>query len=342
MSINTLLMGVCIFGFNSIVIHTLGADGMYVWSVCLQLLMLIQLMLGGVSSSIYSVGGLLVGERDMTGLTILFRRVLVYVGIPLSGLLVMVVLWPQLFGSLFGGGDSGVADLLHMALRIFALLLLPYAFLAVVSALYQLLGYRILSVVISLGQLVAMLFAVWLFSHVSPALLWWGFPASSVILAVSVLLFTWAKHLRQPTIAAVTLIPRQSEGESLNISIRLTGSDVESALSRIAAFLEGSHIPQSTVHSVSLCCEELLYNIVKHAFKRRPDRHCVDVHIRCEQTLVSVLLKDDGRPFNPTLKQPDQGTDHLGLLLVNGSAQNMTYQYMYDQNIVYMTFDNHH
>ena len=110
MSFNTLLMGLCVFGFNSIVMHTLGEDGMYVWSVCMQLLMLIQLMLSGVGSSIYSIGGLLIGERDMIGLNILIRRVVMYVGIAMLALLFVVEVWPEVFGNLFGGGDSGVFD----------------------------------------------------------------------------------------------------------------------------------------------------------------------------------------------------------------------------------------
>ena len=186
MSINTLMMGVCVFGFNSIVMHTLGADGMYVWSVCLQLLMLVQLMLTGVGSSIYSIGGMLSGERDTIGLHILIKRVLVYVGIATAVLLAVIVVWPGAFGNLFGGHKSGLTDMLNDALRIFSLLLLPYAVITVLNALYQLLGYRIASIVISVGQLVLMVAVVWLFALISPTLLWWGYPAASLLLVLIV------------------------------------------------------------------------------------------------------------------------------------------------------------
>ena len=338
MSINTLLMGICIFGFNSITIHTLGADGMYVWSVCLQLLMLIQLMLGGVSSSIYSIGGLLIGERDMTGLNILIRRVLSYVGITLLALLFIVEAWPEVFGNLFGGGDSSVEYLLHKALRIFSLLLLPYALLAILNALYQIIGYRTASIVISILQLVTMVFFVWIFAHISPALLWWGYPASSLVLVTIVLVTTRVLHLRKPDIAAVTLIPQQPEARALNFSIRLVESDVANALNRIVSFLHECNIGRQTAYDIHLCCEELLYNIVRYAVKKHPDRHFIDIHIRYTEPVISVLLKDDGRPFNPILKETPEGIEHLGLRLVNGTNQNMTYKYMYDQNMVYMTF----
>lgn len=338
MSINTLMMGVCIFSFNSIVIHTLGEDGMYVWSVCLQLLMLIQLMLGGVSSSIYSIGGLLIGERDMIGLNILIRRVLAYVCIALLALLLIVEVWPEAFSNLFGGDNSGLSELLHKTLRIFSLILLPYAILAVLNALYQIIGYRTASIVISIAQLVVMVFFVWLFALISPSMLWYGYPVSAIVLVAVVLAFTWVMHIRRPEIAPITLIPQVTEGKALNFSIRLTEDDVASALSQIVAFLQECDIPKQIAYNVNLCCEELLYNIVRYAVKKNPDRHFIDVHIRCTESMVSVLLKDDGRPFNPTLHETPEGIEHLGLRLVNGTTQNITYKYMYDQNMVYMTF----
>ena len=337
-SISTLMIGVCVYGFNSIVIHTLGADGMYVWSVCLQLLMLVQLMLGGVGSSIYSIGGLLVGERDMPGLRILIRRVLVYVGITLLVLMFVVEAWPQAFGNLFGGSDSGMADELHSALRIFALVLLPFALISILNALYQLLGYRTASIVISLGQLAAMVGFVWLFALISPSLLWWGYPASSVALLATVLVVTWMMHLRRPKLAPVTLIPQVTEGEALNFSIRLTEADVAGALGRIDTFLADCQIPHNVAYNVRLCSEELLYNIVRYAVKKHPEHHFIDIHIRYAAPLVTVLLKDDGRPFNPLLYSALTDMEHLGLRLVNGATHDMTYQYMYDQNMVFIKF----
>ena len=346
-SINTLLVGLCVFGVNSIVMKALGDDGMYVWAVCLQLLMLIQLMLGGIGSTIYSIGGTLIGERDMIGLNILIRRVLADVGTALLALLVIVEVWPQAFGNLFGGSGS---DMLHSALRIFSLILLPYALLSILNALYQLLGYRRASVVISIAQVAVMVLFVWLLACINPGTLWWGFPASAILLITIALAATWVMHLRRPEVAAVTLIPQVEEAQALNFSVRLTEGDVVSALSHIESFLKECDIPSHTSYHVRLCSEELLYNIVQHAFKRHTERHFIDVHIRCTDSLLTELIKDDGRPFNPILKETPSGLEsldqrlvenpgeNLGLRLANGSCQSMTYKYMYDQNMVYMTF----
>ena len=62
------------------------------------------------------------------------------------------------------------------------------------------------------------------------------------------------------------------------------------------------------------------------------------MHIRCTDSLLTELIKDDGRPFNPILKETPEGIEHLGLRLVNSACQSMTYKYMYDQNMVYLSF----
>ena len=92
------------------------------------------------------------------------------------------------------------------------------------------------------------------------------------------------------------------------------------------------------VYYVCLCCDELMNNMVNYAVEKHPEKHFVDVYIRCVEQMVSVLLKDDGRPFNPILKETPEGFEHLGLKLVNGSSSSINYKYMYDQNMVFMTF----
>lgn len=102
MSINTFLMALSIYAFNSMVLHAFGADGMYVWSICLQLFLIMQMVLGGIATSIYAIGGVLTGEGDMPGLTMLTRRVKGYVCALMVAIMLFVMTMPDVFGSLFG------------------------------------------------------------------------------------------------------------------------------------------------------------------------------------------------------------------------------------------------
>ena len=347
LSINSLLLGVCTYFINAIVLHVAGDDGMYVWSLCLQLFTIMQLVLGGISTSIYAIGGLLAGERDMEGLGILTRRVLVYVCSVLAVIVVVMLVYPEMLASLFGGSQLAGSAMMNVAspIRIYALLLVPYAVVAVLRSLYQIIGFRGMSMILSIAQLVAMVVCVWMLAMVSPDMLWWGFPVSGIILLLVTILFSWQKHRQQPQLAVMTLIPQTTGGKSLNFSVRLTQEDVRNALAEIKTFLKASQVSDSTIFNIRLCCEELLNNLIDYAVEKSKDKHFADIHIRLTDTQVSVLLKDDGRPFNPVFKNKelreknaDTDYEHLGLRLVTGESSSINYQYRYDQNMVFLTF----
>jgi anti-sigma regulatory factor (Ser/Thr protein kinase) len=347
LSINSLLLGVCTYFINAIVLHVAGDDGMYVWSLCLQLFTIMQLVLGGISTSIYAIGGLLAGERDMEGLGILTRRVLVYVCSVLVVIVVVMLVYPEMLASLFGGSQLAGSAMMNVAspIRIYALLLVPYAVVAVLRSLYQIIGFRGMSMILSIAQLVAMVVCVWMLAMVSPDMLWWGFPVSGIILLLVTILFSWQKHRQQPQLAVMTLIPQTAGGKSLNFSVRLTQEDVRNALAEIKTFLKASQVSDSTIFNIRLCCEELLNNLIDYAVEKSKDKHFADIHIRLTDTQVSVLLKDDGRPFNPVFKNKelreknaDTDYEHLGLRLVTGESSSINYQYRYDQNMVFLTF----
>ena len=347
LSINSLLLGVCTYFINAIVLHVAGDDGMYVWSLCLQLFTIMQLVLGGISTSIYAIGGLLAGERDMEGLGILTRRVLVYVCSVLAVIVVVMLVYPEMLASLFGGSQLAGSAMMNVAspIRIYALLLVPYAVVAVLRSLYQIIGFRGMSMILSIAQLVAMVVCVWMLAMVSPDMLWWGFPVSGIILLLVTILFSWQKHRQQPQLAVMTLIPQTAGGKSLNFSVRLTQEDVRNALAEIKTFLKASRVSDSTIFNIRLCSEELLNNLIDYAVEKSKDKHFADIHIRLTDTQVSVLLKDDGRPFNPVFKNKelreknaDTDYEHLGLRLVTGESSSINYQYRYDQNMVFLTF----
>lgn len=340
MGTNTLLLGISTYAINSIVLSSLGAEGVFVWAICFQLFIILQMVLGGIATSIYSIGGLLIGERDIMGLRILTNKVMKYVCISLLVVTLFVMLTPEGIGWLFASSHSESEDMLHGALRIYSLLLIPYAIAVVYRILYQILGYWSLSVVLSIVQMCSMILFVGMFAWVRPEWLWWGFPTSGLLLLVIYLVVTLVIHHKNPDAGVMTLIPQTADAQSLNFSVKYLNEDVQVALENISSFLENCNINPSTSFQINLCCEELMYNIVTYAVNKDIDKHLFDVHIVCHKDTVSVLIKDDGKPFNPVLKTVsfNEDGDGLGLALVNTMAD-IKYKFMYNQNVVFMTFN---
>lgn len=83
-----------------------------------------------------------------------------------------------------------------------------------------------------------------------------------------------------------------------------------------------------------------MFNIVTYAVNKDADKHLFDVHIVCHENMVTVLIKDDGKPFNPVIKNAtiNEDGDGLGLALVN-MLSDIQYKFMYNQNVVFLTFN---
>lgn len=340
MGINTLLLGISTYAINSIILSNLGTDGIFAWAICFQLFIILQMVLGGIATSIYSIGGLMIGEKDIVGLRILTKKVIKYICISLLTITLFVIISPESIGWLFTSNLIRSEGILHYALRIYALLLIPYAMAVVYRILYQILGYWSLSVVMSVVQMGSMILFVGLLAWIKPEWLWWGFPISGLILLLLHLIITLVYHHKNPDVAVMTLIPQATDDQSLNFSVKYQNEDVQQALENISAFLESCNIDSVTSYQINLCCEELMYNIVTYAVNKDVDKHLFDVHIICHEHTVSVLIKDDGKPFNPVMKSAsiNEDGDGLGLTLVNMLA-NIQYKFMYNQNVVFLTFN---
>ena len=339
MGINTLLLGISTYAINSIILSSLGTEGIFAWAVCFQLFVIQQMVLSGIATSIYSIGGLLIGEKDNMGLRILTNKVMKYICLSLLVITLFVMITPESIGRLFTSDPIQSEGMFYSALRIYALLLIPYAIAVVCRILYQILGYWSLSTVMSIVQMGCMVLFVGLLAWIKPEWLWWGFPVSGLFLLGIYLVVTLVIHHKNPDAEVMTLIPKTDDGQSLNFSVKYNNDDVQQALENILSFLESCNIESSTSFQINLCCEELMYNIVTYAVNKDADKHLFDVHIVCRKDTVSVLIKDDGKPFNPILKSVsfNEDGDGLGLALVNTMAD-MKYKFMYNQNVVFLTF----
>ena len=328
---------------NYIVLYVEGSEGIYCWSVCLQLFMIMQMVLTGIGSSIYSIGGILVGEQDMEGLSILNSKSILYTVGSLTVVTVIIWIFPHFFGELFGSRSENPIQMLPFALRAFSIMLVPYSIVALLRSTYQILGRIGLSLFLSIFQLALMVGFVFAFSFISPLVMWWGFPSSSVALLAGLILYTIYLHRKNSELRYFTLIPETEESESLSLSVKMEPGSVNEADRKISDFLQNQHIDDFTNYKVRLNCEELMQNILNHAVSRKKDKHYFDLSIRVHKDTVNVLLKDDGRPFNPIMGcgKIDINSDsinQLGLRLVNCTADSINYKYMYDQNVVTLNF----
>ena len=104
------------------------------------------------------------------------------------------------------------------------------------------------------------------------------------------------------------------------------------------------HLSGKTIHDLLLCLEEIFSNIVQYAYNDI-DEHQVRVCLILNRDAVQLVVKDDGKPFNP-LEVPEVGPksfDELeiggfGIQMVRGLSNEVSYRHEDGLNILTMTF----
>ena len=331
------LMAVTIMLINDIVLRYLGSDGLFIWSVCLQMLLLSYVFIDGVIESMFAVGGVLVGERDLRGLEILVRQALIIIAV-LVALVIFIMYVPGVVGRFFGVEPGSALSLeLDRVLRIFALMLIPFAVTQILLSTYQIMGHEKASVVTAVAQTVMLVVGVWSVARMEGVELWWGFVLACVLVLLFQVGFTTVRsRLIKAHISPLTMIPRDTGGPTFDRSVCYDTGDVCATLADIDAFLKNSGVPAAEAFKINLCCEELMTNIATYA-QGKIISHTFDVHIQINADVIFVTLKDAGRPFDPVTAGRIAGDNgHMGLRLVTGIVPDITYKYMYGQNTVFI------
>ncbi len=89
-------------GLNTMIVRLIGNDAMAVYTVCTNVVLLVELLVGGIIGTIASIGGVIYGEKDYFGIRSLVKHVLLYSYAVLAVLLVILLVFPEAVVALFG------------------------------------------------------------------------------------------------------------------------------------------------------------------------------------------------------------------------------------------------
>jgi anti-sigma regulatory factor (Ser/Thr protein kinase) len=108
-----------------------------------------------------------------------------------------------------------------------------------------------------------------------------------------------------------------------------------------AQFLRASSVPASSIHDVQLVLEEVVTNVIRHAWPEG-GRHSIEVEVVVGTDGVQLRVEDQGRAFDPTSapEEPlpaalvDREAGGLGLRLVRRTATAVRYRRDGGRNIL--------
>ena len=102
-------------------------------------------------------------------------------------------------------------------------------------------------------------------------------------------------------------------------------------------------IPEPEMKQITVIIEELFSNIVRFAFNDNQE-HFVEIILRKDDRIITIIVTDDGTPFNPLDYNPVQTSDPaasdtmgMGLTLVRAFSDSIKYHRLLNRNHLEIT-----
>lgn len=330
---------------NYLVLNKLGTEALFVWGVAYQVLTIVFMFLDCIGGTVLvTMGSMLVGFGEMDGLKVLVKKCLLATLLTVGPVVALVVAFPELAFALFGENSLENPLLSNKWLRIIVLFSIPYSVCVIKAYLTQTLERRAMSSALFLGFVTLTIGSFALLALFKPEFMFLGLTVAGFAFVFLDLGASIPVRMRHPECRGYFLIPDNKGSEAFYESVPYTYEGLDAALLDITKYLNGTTVPEALMGSINLCCEELAMSLVKKNIDKG-DGYFFDISIVEEDENVKVSIKDAGKPFNPvrSFDAPD-GSDMnledetLSLRLVNVLCKDLTYNYMYGQNAIFMNF----
>ena len=132
-----------------------------------------------------------------------------------------------------------------------------------------------------------------------------------------------------------------TDSNTFSCTLLSRAQDVAALADSVQEWAKSCGLPDRSCHYLGLLLDELIANIVLHAYQDRDDGR-IEIMIRLDGTMICVTLRDTGPPFDPTQQTPADTTQTveerdfggLGIHFVRGIASHFTYRRDGDVNEV--------
>ena len=181
LAIASICLTLLLFSSNHIVLSTLGRAGIFAFSLCMYMLQIYNLFLGGVCRTIQSFGSIQVGKGDNEAFLLVQRKSFGFITLAIVITCVVVWIWPESIASLFGADEGEFFSESSNALRIFAISFIPFCYIYTIMIVYKLYGYGKIALFISFALSLTVIPVLWIMSKVAPGLLWYSFLIAYII-----------------------------------------------------------------------------------------------------------------------------------------------------------------
>ena len=327
-------------GLNTIIMNQVGEEGMAVFTVCDNVLLIVEMLTGGIIGVIPNVAGILFGEKDYVGIRVLCKKMLKYSYMVLAVIFVFIMLFTHQITVLFGSGGGELGAQMIQALRIFALCVAPYLWNKFIISYYESIEETaIASFVTFLENAVAVLPATFIGIYIWKQIdgigidgIAIGFVATEIITVIAALIFRKIKHKN----STFYIVPDKNPGINLDFSIKSTMEEAGTVNRKIMDFCKKNNVSGNKANLAAVCAEEMTVNIIKFGGKTS---NWIDINLCLEEEICRLRIRDNGINFNPLEYTYDhEEFDIHGIELVKKISKSMDYIRAIDMNNTIISF----
>ena len=196
LAIASICLTVLMFAANKIILSSLGRTGIYAFALCMNLLLIYNLFLGGVCRTIQSLGSIQVGKGDNEAFTLVLRKSFNFITVAMAITCIYVWIWPESIVMLFGANESDLIAEGCRALRIFAVCLIPFCYIYTIMIVYKLYNFHHMALFISFALSLTVIPVLWLFSLYAVEWIWYGFLTAYIIEMVAIFVLHKMTHVK--------------------------------------------------------------------------------------------------------------------------------------------------
>lgn len=322
------------FGLNTMIVQVIGNDAMAVYTVCANVVLIVELLVGGIIGTLASIGSVIYGEKDYFGIKSLCKNVVLYSYIVIAVLMIVLFIFTDSVVAMFGISSGPLLSVAVVSLRIFVFCLPFYLFNKFMTTYYQSTEKSKLSgIVTSLQTCVAILPIAFVLVFAARAMgfdmlnaLMISFTLSEIITMVVAFVYRKLKYKKQ----GFLLLPTEGEDSCLDISINSNLNEAEKLPREIIEYCKSKNIDSSKANLIAVATEEMAVNIIKYGGKKAST---IDINLSIADNTMILRTRDNGVPFDPTSYENDSDNfDIHGIEVVKKLTDKVHYMRVLDLN----------
>ena len=323
-----------VLALNTLILRAMGEASMAVFTVCDNVVLIVQMLVGGIIDILPTVGSVIYGEKDYFGVRTLVRYVLRYSYGVLAVLMLVLAVFTRQTVWLFGISEGPLLAMAVPSLRLFLFSLPFYVFNSFTFYYYQSTEKeKLSSLVTALRSCVAVLPPAFLLVLLTGPGETERLRALMIALILGEALTAFiVEVLRRCRYRGegLLLLPAAQDEQVLDISIDPAMEETARVPQEISAFCRRCGVDGKKANLIAVAAEEMTVNIIQYGGRRV---RSIDINLTVTQDRLILRTRDNGIPFDPTHYELDAEAFEIhGIELIKRISDKVQYLRVLDLN----------